>query len=67
MVLLDDDIKDFNISFLDREHKDFTNVTNDKYFEVLAQKRDESFFKKKQNQLEGIETRKELHLKSLNF
>jgi hypothetical protein len=35
MVLLDDDIKDFNISFLDKEHKDFKDSTNDKYFEVL--------------------------------
>jgi hypothetical protein len=36
MVLLDDDLKDFNVSFLDDKFKDFQKVTNDKYLEVLV-------------------------------
>ncbi len=40
MVLLDDDLKDFNISLLDEKFKDYKKVTNDKYFETLVEKRD---------------------------
>ena len=67
MVLLDDDLKDFNISLLDDKFKDFCRVTNDQYFEVLVQKRDELFNASKTNELEGIKLIKALHDQSMNF
>lgn len=67
MVLLDDDLKDFNISLLDDKFKDFCRVTNDQYFEVLVQKRDELFNASKTNELEGIKLIKVLHEQSMNF
>jgi|LauGreDrversion4_2_1035121.scaffolds.fasta_scaffold333995_1 hypothetical protein len=67
MVLLDDDLKDFNISLLDDKFKDYQKVTNDKYFEVLVQKRDELFNASKTNELEGIRLIKTLHEQSMHF
>ena len=67
MVLLDDDLKDFNISLLDEKFKDYKKVTNDQYFEVLVQKRDELFNSSKTNELEGIRLIKTLHEQSMHF
>jgi len=67
MVLLDDDLKDFNISLLDDKFKDYQKVTNDKYFDVLVQKRDELFNASKTNELEGIRLIKTLHEQSMHF
>ena len=67
MVLQDDDLKDFNISLLDEKFKDYKKVTNDKYFEVLVQKRDELFNASKTNELEGIRLIKTLHEQSMHF
>jgi len=54
MVLLDEELKTFNISLLDKKFKDYKEVTGDPWVE-LAKKRDEKFKIDKENELKSLD------------